>query len=129
MKEKQYAVYKTDEYGETKCVIPRTVSKKEADSKCSLLACADPNENNIYFAMPMENDIMKEPTYNEVEHPNHYTWIPGIECCDVVQHFNYNLGTAIAYIWRCEYKDDKVKDLRKAIQHLQFELDRENSDD
>jgi hypothetical protein len=33
-----------------------------------------------------------------------------------------NLSNAIKYIWRCEYKGQATKDLKKAIWYLQREL-------
>ena len=61
-----------------------------------------------------------------VERPQHYTWHPVAECKAITQEFNYNLGTAIAYIWRAgrKYEDAEVEDLRKAIKHIEFECDR-----
>ena len=68
-----------------------------------------------------------------VNHPDYYNWIKSVECIDVVEHFNFNLGNAIKYIWRCGRKNpDKIKeDLNKAIWYIQRELakieDEENS--
>jgi len=61
-----------------------------------------------------------------VDHPPHYTWHPVAECKAIAQHFNYNLGTAISYIWRSgrKYEDAEIEDLEKAIKHLEFECDR-----
>jgi len=39
------------------------------------------------------------------------------------QGLNFHLGNAIKYIVRAGYKDDKRKDLEKAIHYLQNELD------
>jgi hypothetical protein len=47
-----------------------------------------------------------------------------IECIDVTRHLNFNLGNAIKYIWRADYKDNKVKDLQKAVWYLQDEIKR-----
>ena len=38
------------------------------------------------------------------------------------QDFNFHLGNAIKYICRAGYKEDKIKDLEKAIHYLQNEL-------
>ena len=36
-----------------------------------------------------------------VDHPTHYTSHPsGIECIQVTEHMNFNLGNALKYIWR-----------------------------
>jgi hypothetical protein len=38
---------------------------------------------------------------------------------------NFNLGNAIKYIWRLDLKtEDPCEDIRKAIQYLEFELER-----
>ncbi len=59
-----------------------------------------------------------------VNHPPHYSTIPGVECIDVVRHMNFNRGNAIKYIWRAGSKGDTVEDLRKAIWYLQDEIKR-----
>lgn len=65
------------------------------------------------------------PEHDAVNHPNHYTdAVPGIECIDVVKHFNFCRGNAIKYIWRAGAKGDAVEDLRKAIKNLEFEIER-----
>ena len=38
------------------------------------------------------------------------------------QDLNFHLGNAIKYICRAGYKEDKIKDLEKAIHYLQKEL-------
>jgi hypothetical protein len=47
-----------------------------------------------------------------------------IECWDFIrdQQLNYHLGCAIKYICRAGYKDNKQKDLQKAIHYLENEL-------
>lgn len=60
-----------------------------------------------------------------ISHPGHYNEHPaGIECIDVVEQFNFNMGNAIKYLWRAEYKGDKVEDLRKAEWYVQREIAR-----
>jgi hypothetical protein len=62
---------------------------------------------------------------DEIDHPAHYTSLPGgIECIDVVQHMNFCRGAAIKYVWRAGEKGDAVTDLRKAIKMLEFEIAR-----
>jgi len=70
---------------------------------------------------------------DRVKHPEHYTNSKAmckncgtqIECIDVTTHMNFNLGNAIKYIWRLELKtEDPCEDIRKAIQYLEFELQR-----
>ncbi len=60
-----------------------------------------------------------------VSHPSHYTSHPsGVECKDIVQHFNFNKGGAIKYIWRSSHKGTEIQDLMKAMKLLEFEIDR-----
>lgn len=62
-------------------------------------------------------------TKEKVNHPDHYQVVPGIECIDVVEHFSFNRGNAIKYLWRAGAKADVVEDLRKAIWYIQREID------
>lgn len=60
--------------------------------------------------------------YDTVNHPQHYGKVPNIECIDVVEHFNFNRGNAIKYIWRAGLKGDEIEDLRKAMFYLKREI-------
>ena len=64
---------------------------------------------------------------DNVNHPAHYkSVVPDIECIDVTEHFNYNRGNAIKYIWRAGHKDKtkEIEDLQKAVWYLQREIKR-----
>ncbi len=58
--------------------------------------------------------------------PGHYPAIAGVESIRIMETFNFNLGNAMKYIWRCGQKpgETPVHDLRKAIQYLEFEIAR-----
>lgn len=61
-----------------------------------------------------------------VNHPPHYTKHPsGVECIDIVEHFNFNLGNAIKYVWRADHKNG-IEDLEKAVWYLNREISRRN---
>ena len=63
--------------------------------------------------------------HDPVNHPAHYTSHPsGLECIDVTEWMNFNLGNAVKYIWRCGMKGDLIEDLRKARWYLDREIDR-----
>ena len=65
------------------------------------------------------------PEHDPVNHPKHYTQHPsGVECIDIVEHMNFNLGNAIKYIWRAGDKGDIIEDLRKAAWYLNREIAR-----
>jgi hypothetical protein len=56
-------------------------------------------------------------------HPQHYKNHPsGIECIQVVEWMNFNLGNAIKYIWRSGDKGSALEDLKKAQWYLAREI-------
>lgn len=60
-----------------------------------------------------------------VDHPPHYTAHPsGIECIQITEHMNFNLGNATKYIWRADLKHDAIEDLKKARWYLEREIAR-----
>lgn len=60
-----------------------------------------------------------------VNHPPHYTAHPsGVECITIAEHFGFNLGNAIKYIWRAGLKGDVIEDLKKARFYLEREIAR-----
>jgi hypothetical protein len=58
--------------------------------------------------------------------PPHYTSHPsGVECITITEHFNFNQGNAIKYIWRAGLKtDNPIEDLKKSLWYLQREIAR-----
>jgi hypothetical protein len=70
---------------------------------------------------------MTEPAKkpDPVNHPPHYNAHPsGVECIDVVEHMNFNLGNAVKYVWRAGLKTDVVEDLKKARWYIDREIAR-----
>jgi hypothetical protein len=64
-------------------------------------------------------------SYDPIKSPKHYIQkVPGIECIDVVRHFNFCQGNVIKYVWRCGEKGDPIEDLKKAKQYIEFEIER-----
>lgn len=65
---------------------------------------------------------------NYVNHPKHYN-ASKYETIDIIESLGwgtgFNLGNAIKYIMRCEHKENKEADLKKAIWYLQRELKEE----
>ncbi len=61
-----------------------------------------------------------------VNHPKHYTSHPsGVECVDVAEHYGFNVGNAIKYLWRAGLKSESpVEDLRKAAWYVNREIER-----
>ena len=58
-----------------------------------------------------------------VNHPPHYTAHPsGVECVDIAEHYGFNIGNAIKYLWRAGLKGDAVEDLKKGRWYLDREI-------
>lgn len=69
-------------------------------------------------------DLPNRP-YEQVDHPEHYNRHPsGVECIEVIEHMNLNVGTAIKHLWRHGLKPgaDAETDLRKAIWYVEREI-------
>ena len=71
--------------------------------------------------------LVPDPKPEEYEHnhdpvirPKHYT-SDVVECIEIVRHRPYNIGVAIAYLWR-EDKKNGIEDLRKALWHIEDEI-------
>lgn len=57
-------------------------------------------------------------------HPEHYKQHPsGVEAIDIIEHLDFNIGTAIKYLWRFKQKNGD-EDLKKAIWYIDRELTR-----
>jgi hypothetical protein len=95
---------------------------------------------NVYDALskPSDADVvqahdliaeslgLKVDKSDSVNHPSHYTSHPsGVECIQVTEHMNFNLGNATKYIWRAGLKsDDPIQDLQKALWYVEREIQR-----
>ena len=74
-----------------------------------------------------EEEVVHKNAPKDKINPNHYKSHPsGIETIVVTEHFNFNLGNSIKYIWRAGLKENEIAsvDLRKALWYLNRELQR-----
>lgn len=69
-------------------------------------------------------------TADPVNHPSHYTH-GKYEPIEVIADWglDFDLGNVIKYIARCEYKGNKLQDLKKAQMYLNHEIERLVTDD
>lgn len=94
-----------------------TYDPKIDGSKSYLLALAEKRERGDRHYPPRLQD--------SVNHPDHYTKHPsGVECIQITEHMGFNLGNAVKYIWRCDFKHDAIEDLRKAAFYINREIAR-----
>jgi hypothetical protein len=108
-------------------IVSVIVTKKEADARIRLGQQGFHHPPDEMVACEMLQETLEKSTADDdaVAHPSHYTWLPGIECFDVVKHFPFCLGAAIKYIWRAGRKADNsaVQDLRKAIANIEKQIE------
>lgn len=65
------------------------------------------------------------PVDDPINHPKHYTSHPsGVECIEVVEHYPFNVGNAIKYLWRAGLKEgvSDLQDLEKARWYINREI-------
>ena len=66
-------------------------------------------------------------TVEKVVHPEHYNQHPsGVECIEIIRHFNCNVGIAMKHLWRAGLKpgESTITDLEKAVFYIQDEIER-----
>jgi hypothetical protein len=65
------------------------------------------------------------PVPDPIEKPEHYNSHPsGIELIKIIKDETFLRGNVFKYLWRAPYTGNEVKDLKKAMKYLQWELDR-----
>ena len=93
-----------------------------------------PDENEDDGLVDKYGDAAAEPEpevqHDPVHHPSHYTFIPatkkhpnGIEVIDVTRWLPFAEGNVLKYILRAGRKGDRLEDLRKARQYLDFAIE------
>ncbi|AEV52030.1 hypothetical protein [Rhodococcus phage REQ1] len=77
-----------------------------------------------------EDEDMLTVDHDAVHHPSHYRTIPatikhpnGIEAIDVTRWFPFAEGNVLKYLLRAGHKGDRLEDLRKARQYLDFAIE------
>lgn len=64
-------------------------------------------------------------TPDPVNRPAHYTAHPSnVECITIAEHFSFNIGNAIKYLWRADTKGNPIEDLQKARWYADREISR-----
>ena len=78
---------------------------------------------NIAIAKEYLNKVNETIPTDNVNNPTHYN-TGTIEVITVIEDWklNFNLGNAIKYIGRCEHKNNKQEENKKAIWYLEREL-------
>lgn len=93
----------------------------------SMVACPNCQWTNFLYGP----EAVKPPVRADadmVNHPPHYTSHPsGVECIDVVEHYDFLLGNIIKYAWRAGLKEgsSRIDDLRKCAWYAQRAVEKE----
>lgn len=73
----------------------------------------------------MQSERIQIEKTSDVNHPPHYTKHPsGVECIEITEHMNFNVGNAVKYLWRAGEKGDAIIDLQKAEWYIRREITR-----
>lgn len=101
------------------CGHSTTNHTSSATAPCTVDGCGC----SLYIPMKIPTD---KPSTNSINHPSHYNLHPsGIECITISEHFNFNVGNAIKYLWRAGLKSENpLEDLKKAAWYIQREIER-----
>lgn len=79
-----------------------------------------------------EQSAQQRIKFDPVQKAKHYNLHPsGIECIDVIRHYNYCIGSAMKYLWRNGLKeeadmqpiDKQIQDLEKAVYCIEDEIE------
>lgn len=61
---------------------------------------------------------------DKINPPHYKAHLSGVECIQITEWMNFNLGNAVKYIWRCQEKNNTIIDLKKAAWYLNREIER-----
>ena len=110
------------------CHHPNSKHKAKADKEsyawisflCTECGC----KQTITSPQNVEDTEFKRLKNDPVNHPSHYISHPsGVECIQVTEHMNFNVGNAVKYLWRADLKNG-LEDLRKARWYVDREIER-----
>jgi len=102
---------------------------------CTECTCEKKRIGKPIFTHEEMESIFALPDDKKQTIPDYYKGSNGYEASKVVEGFqpeNYNISTALTYLMRAgkkiyvnnSAKESMIKDIEKAIHHLQFELER-----
>lgn len=114
-----------------------TVFKYPTDSPITWFADPFPEQKPVESVVTFSScEKFVTPTDNI--NPSHYRSHPsGVECIQVTEHYNFNIGNAIKYLWRNGLKKEEglseqqkqIEDLKKAIWYIQREISKLDPND
>ena len=95
---------------------------------CPNCGCVDETTNKVTALQCKQCNTFMEISESYVDddtNPSHYKSHPsGIECITITEHFDFNVGNCIKYLWRAGLKGDAIEDLKKAKWYVDREIKR-----
>lgn len=121
----------------SECMTPESryhpLAPDDADDMCP--NCLTPWKCNGPHVPPLDEEPLAdwerellESVPDPVAAPDHYRWMP-VEAIEITELFNFNMGNALKYIIRADFKGKPVEDLRKAAYYVNRELKRRGFND
>lgn len=104
--------------------------KKIVDADSDLYGIVEDNDEYCWHSSMFDglaDESTESPTTSDaVSHPSHYN-VGKIEVIDFIEdkNLNFNLGNAVKYIARCQYKvggTKRIEDLEKAMWYIQHQI-------
>lgn len=109
-------------YGYCHCYTCKRLTAWHKTLNKEILKCYSCGKSAQESSDEIFKSLKKEDAING---PSHYNKHPsGIECIVITQHFNFNIGNAIKYLWRAGLKNDLLEDLKKARWYVDKEIER-----
>ena len=116
-----------DEFNNEMTISLPEPERLNAEKRCKHAICAGRGKAlcNGCDGEKFYSDTEKQSIFDVVSHPSHYTEGRKYEPRKVIADWglNFNLGNAVKYVARAGRKGDKIEDLRKAIQYIEFEIE------
>ena len=124
--EKRNTAYHSEKKREAPVLVGRSIPKIR---KLSWTFNESPDPTDVKYADKDIASVFERAgvfdSSDSIRNPLQYISHPaGIECIQVTEHMNFNLGNAVKYIWRAPYREDQIRDLKKAAWYILREVSR-----
>jgi hypothetical protein len=99
------------------------------DSTSVIVTWLDENDNTCMKQFNLDQQDIEgfpELFVTQTPDPNSYYKAGSFECREIIDalELSYNLGCVMKYVWRAGKKGPAIPDLKKAINYLNFEIQR-----
>lgn len=71
----------------------------------------------------------RDGAMREKVNPSHYDFPGGVQVIDITKHLDFLAGNVVKYVCRSGRKGDRMTDLLKAKQYLEWLIEKEQSEE